>query len=396
MRSATTYGSVVAVTNANARRRPLLHHAAPDHERLADGAPSPPRRDDGAVTSPRASGIVGAMVGSFSRRLLAVLQLTRSALVFTAIGDAWAGLLLRYGSSGEGLARLDVRSAVGMTMVSVGLYGFGMSLNDVIDRRRDATVAADRPLPSGRLPVSVGKLICVLLLALAGAGGAMLAREQPSPRLATITLALVVGVALLIVGYDFAGKYLLSLGLLTLGLIRFFHAAVADPTLSVPWHPLLLLNHVTILSTLAYAWEEKRPLLTRRHVAVVAAGLLAIDTTLLGVLCERRVGSWATLADDLSITPALLWPAAAVAGFAVAAAIVRRRHVESRGAGKVLMLVGLLWLIVYDAAFVAGHVGMVAALAVLALLPIAWVGVKVIRAWSTLVALSERPSYLRA
>ena len=31
------------------------------------------------------------------------------------------------------------------------------------------------------------------------------------------------------------------------------------------WHPLLLLNHVTILSTVAYLWEQKRPALTKLH-----------------------------------------------------------------------------------------------------------------------------------
>lgn len=336
------------------------------------------------------------MVGSFTRRLLAVLQFTRSALVFTAISNAWAALLLRAGPGGDALARIDARSAVGMTLVSVGLYGFGMSLNDVIDHRRDATLAADRPLPSGRLPVSAAKFICLLLLVIGGVGGAMLSRAQPTERLEAITLALVVGVALLIVCYDFAGKYLLSLGLLTLGLIRFFHVAIADPTLTVPWHPLLLLNHVTILSTVAYAWEQKRPLLTRRHVAAVTTGLIATNATLLSALWIRRGATRTTYLDDLAISPALLWPAAAVGAFFVVAAVIRRRHAESRGAGKMLMLAGLLWLIVYDAAFVAGHVAVMPAVAILALLPVAWASVKVIRGWSTLVALSDRPQYLRA
>lgn len=348
------------------------------------------------MTRPAGTFIVGAMVGSFSRRLLAVLQFTRSALVFTAIGDAWAALCLRAGPGGDLLARLDARPLIGMTLVSIGLYGFGMSLNDVIDRRRDATIAADRPLPSGRLPVTAGKLICLLLLAIAGAGGYLLSRAQPTERLSVITLALVLGVALLIVCYDFAGKYLISLGLLTLGLIRFFHAAVADPTLSVPWHPLLLLNHVAILSTVAYAWEQKRPLLTRRHVAAVAAGLLATNGAVLGALYVRRNSTPETFVEDFAVTPALLWPAAAVALFFIVAAVIRRRHAESRGAGKMLMLVGLLWLIVYDSAFVAGHVGLLPAAAILALLPVAWVSVKLIRGWSTLVALSDRPQYLRA
>ena len=343
--------------------------------------------------------IVAAMVGLFSRRLLAVLQFTRLALVFTAISNAWAAMLLeagaRAGPGREWSSAFDPAAAVFMTLVSIGLYGFGMSLNDVIDRRRDATIAADRPLPSGRLPVAVGKAICAALLFVAGAGGALLSRTRPTPHLSAMTLALTAGVALLIVGYDFIGKYLLSLGLLSLGLIRFFHATIADPTISVPWHPLLMLNHVTLLSSVAYVWEQKRPAFTKRHVAAVLGGLLAINGSFIGLLAWRRVDDRSTFAADLAITPALWWPALAIVAFGFVALAIRRRHADSRGAGKMLMLVGLLWLIVYDAAFVAGHVDVLPALGVLALLPLAWFSVKLMRAWSMLVALSERPRYLR-
>ena len=201
----------------------------------------------------------------------------------------------------------------------------------------------------------------------------------------------------MIVFYDVAGKYLISPGLLTLGLIRFFHATIADPTVSMPWHPLLLLNHVAILSTLAYMWEQKRPVLTRRHLAVVLGGLTFVNGSLIGLLAWRRGGrndgDWM---QNLSIDRGLLWPAAAVVVFAMIASIIRMRNPDSRGAGKGLMLVGLLWLIVYDAAFVAGEVSPLAALPLLALGVIAWGSVKLIRAWSAIIALSGKPKYLRA
>jgi 4-hydroxybenzoate polyprenyltransferase len=217
------------------------------------------------------------MAVSLSQRLLAILQFTRCALVFTAISNAWAALLLaahdRTGADGTDIWRsIDPVAVAWMTLCSAGLYGFGMSLNDVIDRRRDATVAADRPLPSGRLPVAAGKAICMLLLAAALAGGVGFAQTQTEPRVAQTALLLTLGTTALIVFYDLAGKYLISPGLLTLGLIRFFQVTIADPTVSMPWHPLLLLDHVAILSTLAYTWEQKRPALTRRHLAPSSAG----------------------------------------------------------------------------------------------------------------------------
>lgn len=273
-----------------------------------------------------------------------------------------------------------------------------MSLNDVIDRRRDATIAADRPLPSGRLPVAIAKFICASLLSCALAGGILLSQQQNDARIGQITLLLVLGVTVLVCFYDFAGKYLLSFGLLTLGLIRFFHASIADPTLSMPWHPLLLMNHVTIVSSIAYSWEQKRPLLTKRHVAVVGLGLLAINAALVGLLAYRRGGREGSWIEDLSITPALVLPALALVLFVLVAMTIRstKGGRDTRAAGRLFMLVGLLWLIVYDAAFVAGHVSVPAAAVLLVLLPIAWASVKLIRAWSTIVALSDKPKYLRA
>ena len=51
-----------------------------------------------------------------------------------------------------------------------------------------------------------------------------------------------------------------------------------------------------VLSTVAYAWEQKRPLLTRRHVAAVATGLAATNAALLGALYVRRETTPATCA----------------------------------------------------------------------------------------------------
>src|SRR5881396_1247258 len=78
-----------------------------------------------------------------SQRLLTLLQLTRMALVFTAIADGLCTVML----SAQQVARQVLASAG----ISVGLYGFGMSLNDIIDRRRDSQISPHRPLPSGRV-----------------------------------------------------------------------------------------------------------------------------------------------------------------------------------------------------------------------------------------------------
>ena len=184
------------------------------------------------------------------------------ALVFTAIADSACSLLLLAQARLEPGERL--RDVLGMprvlaaAVVSIGLYGFGMSLNDIIDRRRDTQIAAYRPLPSGRIGILTAQVICVLLGVSAVLAGGYLARTSGSREAHMMTMLLLVWTGLLITFYDFAGKYLVAPGLLTLGLIRFFHATIAAPQLPLLWHPLLLLNHVTILSAVAYQWEQKR------------------------------------------------------------------------------------------------------------------------------------------
>src|SRR5687767_10887020 len=107
----------------------------------------------------------------FSRQLLSVLQLTRMALVFTAIADSMASLMLLSRLRGQGLHEspryLQLAMMGLVALISAGLYGFGMSLNDIIDRRRDQQLAAHRPLPSGRIGLATAHTICLTLALMA-------------------------------------------------------------------------------------------------------------------------------------------------------------------------------------------------------------------------------------
>jgi hypothetical protein len=332
-----------------------------------------------------------------SQRLLTLLQFTRFALVFTAISNGQASMLLwarsMAGPDGDYTVFLEPRAMIWMAVVSICLYAFGMTLNDIIDRRRDATTASDRPLPSGRLGLGTAHIVCMMLLACGCLAGVLLSRELPRGSLSLILLA---GVATLIIFYDLAGKYLISLGLITLGLIRFFHASLPAPTMPMPWHPILLLNHVTLISLVAYAWEQKRPTLTRRHVAITLSGLAAANALMIAALSKRfhdRPGDWLA---DLSIAPGLAWPALAAGVFVLVGLWIRASLGATRGAGKTLMLVGLLWLIVYDVSFVAAEVATTPAVLLATLFPVSYVSVKILRGWGRLIELSRKPTYMRA
>ncbi|HXE51786.1 MAG TPA: hypothetical protein VN541_02180 [Tepidisphaeraceae bacterium] len=339
------------------------------------------------------------MFNLLSRRLLGVLQLTRMALVFTAIADSFCSLLLlanSYHGSPENPERiLTPGRYLSIAAVSIGLYGFGMSLNDIIDLRRDRQIAPHRPLPSGRVGLVTAHIICGLLMLMALAGAGFYWTISNDWR----SFVYVVIAQALIWFYDAAGKYLVAFGLVTLGLIRFFHCLVPAPQVPLLWHPLLLLNHVVILSTVAYGWEQKRPPLTKMHVAVIVLSLLLLDA-----LAIIALGTWrghgdviAALRTDQAMrwSNGLLLPIGAVITFILLGIWIRWRTPGVRDAGQKLMLYGLLWLTIYDACFVFAFVGWWEGLLMLLFFPAGWVFVQFMRWWSKIVSLSQRPTFKR-
>jgi len=330
-----------------------------------------------------------------SNRVLPLLQLTRLALVFTAIADGWCNLLLFARlQPGRGVSIFDALGPKPFLLtagISVGLYAFGMALNDLIDRRRDLSIAPNRPLPSGRISPATAQLLCIGLVVMALLCGFFYSRLEP---VGPLSLVLVVFTAMLIVFYDLAGKYLVTPGLITLGLIRFFHSLIAAPQMPVLWHSLLLLDHIAIVSMVAYGWEQKRPALRNRHRWLLIGALAILNLMVIGLVLARRLDRMpASVA--LRFEPGLLLPAIALAGFWTIAVFIRATADTPRHAGQRLMLTGLLWLIVYDAAFVAGYVSLAWAGVIALLLPIAYLSVLTMRWWSTIVSLTQRPAFRR-
>lgn len=340
------------------------------------------------------------MFNLLSKRLLGVLQLTRMALVFTALADSFCTLLLLansvHGDPNDPDRILTPTRYLAIAAMSIGLYGFGMSLNDIIDRRRDRQIAAHRPLPSGRVSVITAHVICGLLLILSLTGAAVYWRASRDWR----SMVFVCVAVALIWFYDAAGKYLVALGILTLGLIRFFHALVPAPQIPVLWHPLLLFNHVVILSMIAYRWEQKRPPLARSHLVGIGAGLAVVDALAIITLGTHR-GAAGDPVHALQFDPSMTWtnklliPIGAVLAFVVVGFVIRRRTPGLRDAGQKLVLYGLLWLIIYDAAFVFAYVGWWEGLLMLLFFPAGWLSVQLMRWWSKLVSISHRPAFKR-
>lgn len=302
--------------------------------------------------------------------LLAVLQLGRVALVFTAIGNAWVvALFSRAFESDRGVAaitQLPLWQLLATTAgVAAGLYVFGMSLNDVMDARHDRTFAPGRPIPAGRLHVRTAISVAFIALILAIAAAVPLGWRS-----IIVTLAC----AMMIVFYDTVGKHLPAVGVLTLGVIRATHMLIANPLLGFCWPVWLTMSHVIGVSAASHKLEGKRPRLTGREVWGVVAGWVFLSMMLMVWMGHREA---MTLRDGM-----WLWVGPTVAAVAFIALAIRtvRRADGDRAAGGGLMKIGLMWLIVYDAAWLFSAALWWQGLLVAAMLPTAWTAMRAMRA----------------
>jgi 4-hydroxybenzoate polyprenyltransferase len=292
-------------------------------------------------------------------RLLALLQITRAALAFTAIADAWTVLLLRPpGMPPEPMGLLIVRMVV-TGIVSFGLYGFGMALNDLLDARRDRVFAPRRPIPSGRIQPRSAIVIALSLLMAALLAAALLTplyiagKAQLHTRdFVPYSFLFAFVTAALIVFYDATSKYLGGIGLVTLGAIRALHCLIGNPKTPLMFLSMILLTHVVIVSTIGYKLENKRPRLRRRDLVFVVFGVLVGNGLALWYMMTRRIEVLNAETLRMLIGPGI----AAVVYVAWTVGLMATPNLSPRQKGDRLVLMGLFWLFVYDASIlVANH-----------------------------------------
>jgi 4-hydroxybenzoate polyprenyltransferase len=321
------------------------------------------------------------MPDGFSKRLFSLLQLTRMALVFSALSNILTGYLLQNGSSWSALHILL------LALICVSLYGLGISLNDIIDRRKDAALAAWRPLPSGMIRLRAAHAVCVSLAFSSLIFGFLFARSSPSSAAGAQSWSLIIAVLFLILFYNLFSKWIAGFGILTLALIRMIHALIGDPLIPVPWHPLIIFFHVLILALINYRWEEKRPLLTVSHLALLPVGALLVS---LGLLLFAALN-----AASPRITGKHLWVPLLLALFLLVVVIVKSKSPSLRAAGQRLNLVGTLWLILYDAAFLWIHNGVAFGWIILAFLPLSAACLLIMKWWNQFLWLAQPIDYKR-
>ncbi len=160
-------------------------------------------------------------------KILTAIQLTRLTIAFGAVSDLWFVILFTQ-ARGE-YTHVDIHSmplafalAAG-AIVAIGLFAYGAALNDVLDVRHDTTFRPDRPIPAGRIKVVQAIIVTVgaLIVAVLAAAG-----MAPS----AVYIALFAAAGLLF--YNATGKYIPSVGVITIGLVHAAHMFIPNHDLS--------------------------------------------------------------------------------------------------------------------------------------------------------------------
>ena len=302
-------------------------------------------------------------------RILALLQLTRAALAFTAIADAWAVLLLRAPGEPPQAKWVLILQMLVVAVASFGLYAFGMALNDLLDARRDRLFAPRRPIPSGRIQPRWAVVTALLLLmaALLATVFMPILRFWNTGDLHTgdfipYSFLFALATAGLIVFYDATSKYLGGVGLVTLGAIRALHCLIGNPKTPLLFLSMILLTHVIVVSTVAYRLENKRPRLKGRDIWAVVLGLVVGNGLALWYMEMRGVLVWGNF--RMLIGPGI----AGLAYIGWAGMVLGSSKRSPKQKGERLMLMGLFWLFVYDASMLVSNEQYLAGVAITLLL----------------------------
>ena len=278
-------------------------------------------------------------------RLSGYLALLRPPNITTALADVLAG----YGVAGLG----NAAALPWLLGATACLYGGGVVLNDVFDRRLDQIERPERPIPSGRVPAAIAGSIGGVLLA-TGVAIAMLASNAAG--LIALTIA---GLAL---GYDAWAKHHPVLGPVTMASCRGFNlllGVAAQPAMLEASWPIALLPFAYIAGITALSRGEVHG--GGRAIATLSLALVNAVVVALLVLSLR---SGHGVVAGVALTLLLAWRVLPPFWRA-------RQHCDPRNI-RAAVRAGVLSLVLLDAAIGAVYAGAPYGLLILALAPVAW------------------------
>lgn len=191
-----------------------------------------------------------------SGKLSGILGLTRPGLLLSLVSVQWLMVFLGFyiepvDRRNPALDTLGLPWALAASAVlAVGMGLFLIALNDALDARHDRAFEPDKPIPSGKVTqrAALGLAMVGLLTAL----GAAFVFGTLSAILALVTTGA-------IISYNFAGRFVPAVGIISLGLIIGVAALIPNPSLAFAWPILLMMTHVIAAATVRHVLAGKRP-----------------------------------------------------------------------------------------------------------------------------------------
>lgn len=279
-------------------------------------------------------------------RVRAHLQLARASLATSPLADVLAG-----GATALAVGRaLDVHALVAAVIAGTGCFVFGMTLNDVVDRAKDAVHSPHRPLPSGRVTLTAARVQLGIAAVVASCAAAAISAAALG----------CVGLMLLgIVAYSTLPGHGGACGVLLLGAIRGLDLALGAIALGAGIAPatvIAVVGYATFIAAIAafarmedgeVAFERSRVV---RATAGIAFASLATPAALelAGAVPHRR---WILLGLIVALAGLARW-------WHVAGPLLYTRRIEPAMLRRCVG-VGLSGLYAYDAAvaFTCGAAG---------------------------------------
>lgn len=193
------------------------------------------------------------------RRLAAGVQAARAGLAYGAMAEGWFAVAIAHRA---GRLEGDLTALLlAMSVVSLGLFVFGVAMNDVLDRKQDRAVMTERP---GRWLLSVQWLAALAMVSLLAALGA----ASQFGRSGMLVAGLAAGG---IVAYNVLAKFIPAFGFVSLGAIGALHMLVPDQHPSVLLPFWFSMTFTAIVAGIVHRLRQKRPVATVRGMLVATA-----------------------------------------------------------------------------------------------------------------------------
>lgn len=239
-------------------------------------------------------------------------QHIRGSIAFGAACDAALSVVLaaKLGDGRPASLWLILAAAI----AAIGLIVYGAALNDLLDHRRDAAMGgsvAAVPATGPNVILAVAALLLAIFAAMALGGDSS-------------WVAMVL--ASLLLFHNTVARFIPAIGLVVPGAALAGIMLVPDWQMPMPAAVWLAMTIAVLASVAVHLLADKRPVLSRRAVAVVVVGWLVISATTLGLHSGIGGGIW----PEPPVMGVLVWPLAAVVGLG----LLVRWKVATAGSGR--------------------------------------------------------------